>query len=58
MPLTLTKADGTVEKYEGEERSWVKEKEISGVAEEDTPDGKLKYRKWISIKGSATIKMG
>ncbi len=56
MPLKLEKDGEVIKVYEGEEKNWVKEKEKSGIATEETDEGILTYRKWISIKGKASIK--
>jgi acyl dehydratase len=55
MPLKLEKGGAVVKKFEGEERQWVKDKEATGIASEDTPDGKLTFRKWISIIATGKI---
>ena len=55
MPLTLEKNGEIIKKFEGEERGWVKEKELGGVQTEETPEGTLKYRRWLVNKGWAKI---
>ncbi len=57
MPLKLEKDGEIVKKYEGEEKEWVKEKEISGIATEETSEGILTYRRWLVNKGWAKIRL-
>ena len=57
MPLKIEKDGAVVKKFEGEERSWVKEKELGGVKTEETDEGTLTYREWLSIRANATINL-
>ena len=57
MPLKLEKDGAVVETYEGETRGWVADKEKDGVTTEETDDGTLTVRYWVSIKGTASVKL-
>ncbi len=57
MPLKIEKDGAVVKTFEGEEKNWVKDKEKEGIATEETDEGTLTYRKWISIIGKASIEL-
>ena len=57
MPLHIEKDGEVVQVFEGEERNWVKEKEMEGIKTEETDEGTLTYREWIAIKGSCSIQI-
>ncbi len=57
MPLKLEKDGQVVKVFEGEERGWVNEKQKSGIATEETPEGTLTYREWLANKAWAKIRL-
>ncbi len=57
MPLHLEKDGVVIKVYEGEERDWVNEKQKSGIATEETPEGTLTYREWLANKAWAKIRL-
>jgi acyl dehydratase len=57
MPLKLEKDGAVVETYEGEKRSWVKEKEKGGIKTKEIDGGTLTYREWLAIRASAKVKL-
>jgi len=57
MPLKIEKEGTVIKTFEGEEKGWVKEKELSGIKTEETDEGKFTFREWLTIKGHAKIEL-
>jgi hypothetical protein len=57
MPLKLEKDGKVIKTFEGQERGWVKDKEVAGIKTENTPEGVLTYRLWLAIKAKAKIEL-
>ena len=57
MPLKIEKEGSIIKTFEGEEKGWVKEKELSGIKTEETDEGTLTFREWLTVKGHAKIEL-
>ena len=57
MPLKIEKEGAVIKTFEGEEKGWVKEKELSGMKTEETDEGKFTFREWLTVKGHAKIEL-
>ena len=57
MPLKIEKDGKMVKTFEGEEKGWVKEKELSGIKTEETDEGTLTFREWLTVIGHAKIEL-